>query len=276
MNGAIIMNDLQIIDELQKLKGRLRSEVLPAYDSRGREFGRNRFNALKAQTVSKLNEYLPGETLRFEKGMVVGVWSMKRYDQSEAQWFWKHEGKRYEAYIDSLIIDLQNGEYVAPQEDTETMPNNIGNVGLNSKVFIIHGHDGEAKEKTARFIEKLGLEAVILSEQANQGKTIIEKLEHYIDVGFAIVLYTGDDLGNTEIEAGKGNLNARARQNVVFEHGLLMGRLGRHKVIPLVAGTLELPSDIQGVVYIDSKNWQLEIAREIKAAGYDIDMNKVL
>ncbi|XOD92424.1 TIR domain-containing protein [Klebsiella variicola] len=146
----------------------------------------------------------------------------------------------------------------------------------NNKVFIIHGHDGEAKEKTARFIEKLGLEAIILSEQANQGKTIIEKLEHYTDVGFAIVLYTGDDAGNTEAEAGIGNLNARARQNVVFEHGLLMGRLGRHKVIPLVSGTLELPSDIQGVVYINDKNWQLEVAREIKSAVYDIDMNKVL
>ncbi|MBZ7652940.1 TIR domain-containing protein [Klebsiella grimontii] len=274
MNGAMIMSDLQVIEELKKLKGRLRSEVVPAYDSRGREFGRNRFSALKSKTINILNELLPGEAQRFEKAMTIGAWAM-RWDESESQYFWKNEGSRYEAYIDSLLIDLQNGEYSLPNEISDNMEK--GNSLLaNNKVFIIHGHDGEAKEKTARFIEKLGLEAIILSEQANQGKTIIEKLEHYTDVGFAIVLYTGDDAGNTEAEAGIGNLNARARQNVVFEHGLLMGRLGRNKVTPLVSGTLELPSDIQGVVYIDSRSWQLEVAREMKAAGYNIDMNKVL
>ncbi|ECB0591297.1 nucleotide-binding protein [Salmonella enterica subsp. enterica] len=274
MNGAMIMSDLQVIEELKKLKGRLRSEVVPAYDSRGREFGRNRFSALKNKTINILNELLPGEAQRFEKAMIVGAWT-RGWDDSEAQVFWKNEGGRYEAYIDSLIIDLQHGEYSLPPKNIAGMDKSK-KTSSNNKVFIIHGHDGEAKEKTARFIEKLGLQAIILSEQANQGKTIIEKLEHYTDVGFAIVLYTGDDAGNTEAEAGIGNLNARARQNVVFEHGLLMGRLGRHKVIPLVSGALELPSDIQGVVYINDRNWQLEVAREIKAAGYDIDMNKVL
>lgn len=274
MNGAMIMSDLQIIEELQKLKDRLRSEVLPAYDSRGAEFGRNRFSALKNKTINILNELLPGEAKNFEKEMIIGVWS-SGWDDSEAEIFWKNEGALYEAYIDSLLLDIQNGEYSLLNEISESLDK--GNSLLaNYKVFIIHGHDGEAKEKTARFIEKLGLEAIILSEQANQGKTIIEKLEHYTDVGFAIVLYTGDDAGNTEAEAGIGNLNARARQNVVFEHGLLMGRLGRNKVTPLVSGALELPSDIQGVVYIDSRSWQLEVAREMKAAGYNIDMNKVL
>lgn len=66
----------------------------------------------------------------------------------------------------------------------------------NNKVFIVHGHDEQAKETTARFIEKLGLEAVILHEQANEGKTIIEKLEKHTDVGFSIVLLTPDDVGS--------------------------------------------------------------------------------
>jgi len=272
----MIMSDLKIIEELQKLKTRLYNEVLPAYDSRGSEFGSSRFDALKKKTITVLEQGLPGESRRFTSAMDINVWSMGGPFESESRIFMNNEGNQYIAYIDSLMLDLQNNEYTPLQIKTESSNKDKQNNSSNNNVFIIHGHDGEAKEKTARFIERLGLNAIILSEQANQGKTIIEKLEHYTDVGFAIVLYTGDDLGNTEIEAGKGNLNARARQNVVFEHGLLMGRLGRHKVIPLVAGTLELPSDIQGVVYIDSKNWQLEVAREIKAAGYDIDMNKVL
>ncbi len=102
------------------------------------------------------------------------------------------------------------------------------------------------KDKVARFIEKLGYEAVILHEQANKGMTVIEKIETNTDVGFAIVLYTPDDKGNVSDLAVKGELHDRARQNVVFEHGYLISKLGRKRVIPLVSGKVELPSDING------------------------------
>lgn len=143
----------------------------------------------------------------------------------------------------------------------------------DSRVFIFHGHDELIKTKTARFVEKIGFEAVILHEQANKGMTIIEKIEENSDVGFAIVLYTADDKGNTSAAAANGELHSRARQNVIFEHGYLIGKLTRSHVVPLVSGNLELPSDIQGMVYVDDANWQIEIAKEMKAAGYIIDFN---
>ena len=145
-----------------------------------------------------------------------------------------------------------------------------------SKVFIIHGHDDSAKNEVARFVEKLGLEAVILHEQVNSGDTIIEKLEKHTDVGFAIVLYTSCDIGGVKTEPDK--LKPRARQNVVFEHGLLIGKIGRANVIALVKEEVEIPNDVSGVVYetMDSKGaWKFQLAREIKVSGYDIDMNKV-
>jgi predicted nucleotide-binding protein len=146
-----------------------------------------------------------------------------------------------------------------------------------NKVFIVHGHDGEAKERTARFLEKLGFEAIILHEQASRSMTIIEKIENYSnDVGFGIVLYTPDDMGNVKSEAETGELKFRARQNVVFEHGFLIGKLGRKNVTPLVEGAIELPNDISGIVYIDDKDWQVDIAKEMKAAGYKIDFNKLI
>lgn len=147
----------------------------------------------------------------------------------------------------------------------------------SNRVFIVHGHDESAQNKAARFVEKLGFEAIILHEKASSGRTIIEKIEHYSDVGFAIVLYTPDDVGNVKSEAE--NLNVRARQNVVFEHGYLIGRLGRENVSALVDGKLELPNDISGVVYInldEGSAWQLQLAKEMKQSGYDIDMNKLI
>lgn len=159
--------------------------------------------------------------------------------------------------------------------DTKTMPESQ-NID-KSKVFIVHGHDQASQAKAARFVEKLGLEAIILHEKASSGRTIIEKIEHYSDVGFAIILYTPDDLGNVKSKADE--LNGRARQNVVFEHGYLIGKLGRENVAALVETPIELPNDISGVVYInidEASAWHLQLAKEMKQSGYDIDMNNLI
>ena len=140
------------------------------------------------------------------------------------------------------------------------------------KVFIVHGHDGELKEAVARTIEKQGIMAIILSEQTNTGKTIIEKFEAYSDVSGAICLFTADDTGKKK--SAKDDL-PRARQNVVFETGYFMGKLGRDHVVILADKGVEIPSDLSGVVYTDTNNWRLELLKELNAIGYSIDFNKL-
>lgn len=141
------------------------------------------------------------------------------------------------------------------------------------KVFIVHGRDNGAKQEVSRFIESLGLEAIILHEQASSGMTIIEKIEHYSnDADFALVLYTACDKGRGAYET---NVPARdrARQNVVFEHGYLMAKLGRENVCSLVKGQIETPNDISGVVYVqldDLGAWKNDVTKELKACGYSI------
>lgn len=144
-----------------------------------------------------------------------------------------------------------------------------------TKVFIVHGHDNEAKQAVARFVEKLGFEAIILHEQVNHGRTIIEKIEENTNVGYAIVLYTPCDLGKAKED---GTLKERARQNVIFEHDYLIGKLKRERVVALVKGNIEKPNDLSGVVYIDMDSagaWKIAIAREMKSVGYNVDMNKI-
>lgn len=142
-----------------------------------------------------------------------------------------------------------------------------------SKVFIVHGHDEGARETVARFIERLGFEAIILHEQANRGRTVIEKFEVEGDVGFAVVLLTPDDMG-----CAKNGIPApRARQNVLLELGYFIGRLGRDRVCALKRGDVEIPSDFVGVVWVamDGNGWKFDLARELKAAGYSVDLNLV-
>jgi predicted nucleotide-binding protein len=141
-----------------------------------------------------------------------------------------------------------------------------------TKVFIVHGHDDLAKSETARFIEKLGFEPVILHEQPSAGATIIEKIEENSNVGFGIVLYTACDVGAKKGE--ETNLKDRARQNVIFEHGYLMGKINRKNVCALVKGKIETPNDISGVVYISmTADWKLQLAKELRKSGYNVNMN---
>lgn len=143
----------------------------------------------------------------------------------------------------------------------------------SNKVFIVHGHAEAVNQEVARTIEKLGLEAIILREQPNSGKTIIEKFEEYAkDVNFAVILLTADD----KIE---GVETFRARQNVIFEMGYFMGALGRHNVMCMLQENVEKPGDIDGVVYtmIDKAGvWKYSLVKELKACGYNVDANKVL
>jgi hypothetical protein len=144
-------------------------------------------------------------------------------------------------------------------------------------VFVVHGRDEGSKEKVARFLEKLKIEAKILHEQPNKSKTLMEKLESHSKVAFAVVLLTPDDEGKLVSDATP--LSPRARQNVVFELGYFIGLLGREKVCALMGEGVEKPSDFDGISYIPFDKlgaWQFLLVREIKAAGLDIDLNNAI
>lgn len=151
----------------------------------------------------------------------------------------------------------------------------VRDVSASRKVFVVHGHDEAAKESVARFLERIGFEAIILHEQASQGMTVIEKIEAHGDVGFAVVLLTPDDTGGKE----GADAAPRARQNVILELGYFIGRLGRARVTALRRGDVEVPSDFGGVVYevFDAGGgWKQALAKELTAAGFEIDWNMVM
>ena len=178
--------------------------------------------------------------------------------------------------LESMIDEIK--EYW--KEDEQSSNSSGTAIGERAKdareIFVIHGHDEAARETIARFLEQLGLKPVILHEQANKGRTIIEKFEDHADVAFAVVLLTPDDAGGLRDE--KSRFKPRARQNVIFELGFFLGKLGRQRVCPLVKGDVETPSDYDGVVYTDlddAGGWKVKLVRELKAAGVVVDANRV-
>ena len=219
------------------------------------------------------------QTLTISPPPAVGGYVMQNVDPF-AYIFEKVYGRSMNSQIfdmlDHTIGVIESGKFQDRKNHLEKAKGPMGPISVN-KVFLVHGHDESARESTARFLEKLGLEPIILHEQPNAGRTIIEKVEKYAEVAFAVVLLTPDDVGGSASDPQA--LNSRARQNVILELGYFIGRLGRAHVAALLKGDVEKPSDYDGVVYIVMDTggaWKIQLARELKTAGLNIDLYEAM
>ena len=193
---------------------------------------------------------------------------------------WKTFAKAMElsdAYLRSVVHEIS--EYYDDDEDDDESVR-IGDRLPNPQskdVFVVHGRNDALKEGVARFLSTLGLNPIILHEKPNAGQTLIEKFETHARTSYAIALFTRDDVGRLNVDGETDR--PRARQNVIFELGFFIGRLGRHRACALVEAGVELPSDYGGVVFIPTDaagHWKFALIRELRAAGYDVDANRAL
>jgi predicted nucleotide-binding protein len=191
---------------------------------------------------------------------------------------WKNRPKRYK-YLADGDADVFDDVNVSPEEffrNVFGILNALAETAYSRRVFVVHGHDLHLRDQLADLLRKLEFTPVILQEEAHKGLTVIEQLERDTEkVGFSFVLYTPDDLGKQ-----KGGVEKeRGRQNVIFEHGLLIGLLGRERTCAIIKGDLEIPSDIRGMLYEeigDLKAEAIKIAKVLKDAGYKVDASRLL
>jgi predicted nucleotide-binding protein len=191
--------------------------------------------------------------------------------------YWTTGRGKFLNLIDTMMEErtLFRSSQIATSENPDQ--ENEGSL-VTRGIFIVHGRDVEMKQSVARVIEKLGLEAVILHEQPNAGRTVIEKFMDFGSVvSFAVVLLSPDDVVLDSDQVPPAH-RFRARQNVILEFGFFVGKLGRSRVVVLhrQIRDFEMPSDIAGVLYVpydERGTWQLELVKELKAAGYDVDAN---
>jgi predicted nucleotide-binding protein len=206
-----------------------------------------------AQYVRKLDSEKP----------ILAVTALPRWEDPYVHdWFYKQRKM-------SLVSSMERSEEIIAQflrltgQDSRT---------ARVKVFIVHGHNKEVLLELKDFIQNsLGLgEPTILAEKPSKGLTIIEKFEIYAqDADLVFVLVTKDDIV-TSTKAGEKRL--RPRQNVVFELGYFMGVLKRRsgRIIVLVEGDVELPSDISGMVYLDISGGIRSIGEDIRKEVADL------
>ena len=181
------------------------------------------------------------------------------------------------ALLESMLEEIQ--EYWPDDEhDSSSIGRESTSVQeASTRIFVVHGRDEGTRHTVVRTLERLDLKPIVLMEQPNEGRTIIEKFEDYSDVGYAVILCTPDDLGKLNSEGE--DLQPRPRQNVVLEWGFFISKLGRDRVCALVKDHVEIPSDNDGVLYIqmdDAGAWQMQLLKELNSAGVPVDANQLL
>ena len=157
------------------------------------------------------------------------------------------------------------------------MVQNVQPDSTSRDIFIVHGSDHGARDAVARLLDRLDLSPIILDEEASKGRTIHQKFLDHSTVVYAVVLFTPDDVGGPADESA--SMRPRPRQNVVYELGFFSAKLGHRNVCVLYSDGVEIPSDLSGVIYIPFDNsgaWNLRLAKEMKGAGIEIDMNQVI
>lgn len=145
-----------------------------------------------------------------------------------------------------------------------------------AKIFVVHGHDRDARDQLELILRRLGLEPFILQNNDGGSKTIIEALEQniYREAAFGVVLLTPDDYGYSKAET-EADRKPRARQNVILELGMVMASLGRERIAILQKGALERPSDTDGILRIEFNDHVREIVpklvQRLQASGFAIE-----
>jgi len=165
------------------------------------------------------------------------------------------------------------------EEQSQDFASQQGRSGVSGpmgsrKIIVVHGHDHDTKDTVARFLTKLDLEPIVLHEQPDKGRTIIEKFEDYSDVQCAVVILSPDDVAYAKSAPTKQE--ERARQNVILELGFFIGKLGRDRTFALLLDGVSQPSELGGILYtpLSDDSWRMKLVRELKEAGMEVDANK--
>lgn len=136
-------------------------------------------------------------------------------------------------------------------------------------VFISHGKESVALRKLKEFIETLGIEPLIVKEQASLDRDVPDKVNFYLnEADFVIILATADD---TVLDKKTGAEIIQPRQNVIHEIGLAQ-KTHPGRVIYLLEEGANFPSNIRPRVWESFKQRNmmdafLAIVRELRAYG---------
>lgn len=243
------MDKQDILTQLNNFRDRLHTDVSIAYTNSGRDFGRERFAAWRRQFEKFLDTNFPGMSTRLSANLHKIAFVRGR-SESDFDVFMRQDGKPCLAFIDSLKIDVQNGEFeddpVSVNSSTSMSPyrNGTHDYISGNRVFIGHGRSPMWRELKDFLQDRLQLPWDEFNRAATAGIATTERLIQMLDSAcFSFLIMTAEDEHT--------NSTFHARENVIHEVGLFQGRLGLRRAIILLEDGCSTFSNIHGLTYIE-------------------------
>lgn len=220
---------------------------------------------------------------------VVIFWSYKTADQLRLP---NHEtlvsAKDKKYAVDSILKGRVVGTYICTEEFVATKQNAPSTQtpaapasgGKPKRIFVVCGTDEAMKQTVVAAIKKLGLTPVVMCEEPSQGKKIVERYSDYVDVGFAVILFSPDVYVYPKgEEATKRTRTPNMEVTLLF--GFLLGKLGKERVLGFYreSPNFVFPIDFEGIKYTaldDRDSWKLALIRELSGCGYFVDAERLL
>ena len=260
-----------------------------------------RFNVSRAELIGKFQEpFANGEPFWFmgrllnpiKVAKIVIFWSYQTADQLHLP---NHESliaakdKKY--LIDNLLKGKVKGVYLCTEEfvavtqkksaqATQAQPVFLTPSGIPRRIIVVSGTDEIMKQTITGALRKLGLAAIVMSEEPVQGKKIVDRFADYADVGFALVLLSPDVYVYPKGEEATKRERI-PKQDVTLMFGFLLGKLGKDKVLAFYreSSNFAFPIDFEGVKFTaldDRDSWKLTLIRELTNCGYTVDAERLL
>ena len=260
-----------------------------------------RFNVSHAELIGKIQEpFVNGETFWFmghllnpiKVAKIVIFWSYEKADQLHLP---NHESliaakdKKY--LIDNLLKGKVKGVYLCTEEfvavtqeksaqATQAQPVVLTPSGIPRRIIVVSGTDEIMKQTITGALRKLGLVAIVMSEEPSQGKKLVERFADYTDVGFALVLLSPDVYVYPKGEEATKRERI-PKQDVTLMFGFLLGKLGKDKVLAFYreSPNFAFPIEFEGVKFTaldDRDSWKLALIRELTNCGYTVDAERLL
>jgi predicted nucleotide-binding protein len=156
------------------------------------------------------------------------------HNNDPSRQFSDEDKRALEAYTDILSLALHT-----PHPELQ----------LERNVFIVHGRDFRSLDGLKSILRDKKISPKVLAQEDKNATSILSALEELIrtcKAGF--ILATPDDEGRL---VNDGEVHAaRARENVIFETGLLFAKFRAfERVAVLLKRPLKLPSDLIGIPY---------------------------
>ena len=141
--------------------------------------------------------------------------------------------------------------------------------GGHKILFVSHGPKDPSSEAVLQFMQQLSLPVM----EADHTNGLIDTLDGRNDMGFVVVMNAIDHVDG----GGKASIS----ENSLFKLGYCAGKLGLKRMCMMHGPTHPASSagEAQGIAHLavdGNGGWQLHLARQMKRAGMDVDLNRLV